>query len=311
MNLGKNDPCVSICCIAYNQEKYIRNAIESFLMQKSSYSIEILIHDDASTDKTAHIIKTYADQHKNIKPIFQSKNQFSKNIGSINMRFVFPKAKGKYIAICDGDDYWTDPYKVQKQVDFLEKNSEYGLVFTDADYFDQNTGNITKSYDHFFKKKIPNGYVFETLLYINPFIASTALFTKSMLNNLSYPFMRDQSFRMGDKVLWLHIAAQKKIGYINQSMAVYRVQKNSASHSININKYISFIAESQKVSKYFADYFNYQISENKLNKLSRYAILSQCILEKKYAFIVKYINHPVSIINAFAKVLIKKMLLKL
>lgn len=96
---------VSICCITYNHEKYISEALESFLMQKTSFKYEILIHDDASTDNTAKIIREYEKKFPEIiKPIYQIENQYSKG-NKINLVYNFPRAKGKYIAICEGDDY--------------------------------------------------------------------------------------------------------------------------------------------------------------------------------------------------------------
>ena len=115
-----NEILVSICCITYNHEKYIRDAIEGFLMQKTDFPFEVLIHDDASTDGTADIIREYETKYPDIiKPIYQTENQYSKGI-KISATYNYPRAKGKYIALCEGDDYWIDPYKLQKQVDFLE-----------------------------------------------------------------------------------------------------------------------------------------------------------------------------------------------
>lgn len=111
---------VSISCITYNHEPYIRECLDGFIMQKTDFAFEVLIHDDASTDKTADIIREYEAKFPNlIKPIYQTENQFSKKVGSINAKFNYPRAKGKYIALCEGDDYWTDPLKLQKQVDFF------------------------------------------------------------------------------------------------------------------------------------------------------------------------------------------------
>jgi glycosyltransferase involved in cell wall biosynthesis len=137
-----NEPLVSVCCITYNHEKYIREAIEGFLMQETSFPIEILIHDDASTDKTADIIREYEAKYPNIiKPIYQTENQYSKGVG-ISATYQWPRAKGKYIALCEGDDYWTDPYKLQKQVDFLEANPEYGICFTYSKKVDENGNDL-------------------------------------------------------------------------------------------------------------------------------------------------------------------------
>jgi glycosyltransferase involved in cell wall biosynthesis len=132
------EPLVSICCITYNHEKYIRDAIESFLMQETDFPFEIIIHDDASTDRTADIIREYEKKYPElIRPIYQTENQYSKGIG-ILLSLVFKKSKGKYIAFCEGDDYWTDPLKLQKQVAFLEKNPDYVITYTAVEAFDEN-----------------------------------------------------------------------------------------------------------------------------------------------------------------------------
>lgn len=100
---------VSINCITYNQEEYIAKAIDSFLMQKTDFKYEILIHDDASTDNTANIIREYQEKYPDIiKPIYQKENQYSQGIKRVDYKFNYSRANGKYIAICEGDDYWTD-----------------------------------------------------------------------------------------------------------------------------------------------------------------------------------------------------------
>jgi len=127
-SLKKEMPLVSICTITYNHKNYIAQAIESFLMQKTNFLFEILIHDDASTDGTTEIIKDYEKKYPStIKAIYEEENQWIKGRRGSSV-FNFPRAKGKYIAICEGDDYWTDPFKLQKQVDFLEANGEYSFV---------------------------------------------------------------------------------------------------------------------------------------------------------------------------------------
>lgn len=124
---------VSICCITYNQESYIRDALDGFVNQETDFSYEILIHDDASTDQTAEIIRDYARRYPNlIFPILQTENQYSKGLTNISGTFNFPRARGKYIAMCEGDDYWTDRRKLQKQVDYLEANPGCSLCFHSA-----------------------------------------------------------------------------------------------------------------------------------------------------------------------------------
>lgn len=122
-------PIVSICCITYNHESYIEETLEGFLIQHTDFPFEILIHDDASTDKTADIIREYEQKYPNItKPIYQTKNQYSQG-AKINSQFNFPRAKGRYIALCEGDDYWTDKDKLQMQVDGLTAYPGINMCF--------------------------------------------------------------------------------------------------------------------------------------------------------------------------------------
>lgn len=115
---------VTIRCLAYNHEPYIRQCLEGFVMQKTNFRFEAIVHDDASTDGTAAIIREYAEKYPDIiKPIFETENQYSKRDGSLR-RIMDAHTHGKYVATCEGDDYWIDPLKLQKQVDFLEKHPE-------------------------------------------------------------------------------------------------------------------------------------------------------------------------------------------
>lgn len=116
---------VSVFCLAYNHEKYVEQCLESLVTQQTNFKFEILVHDDASTDKTADIIRKYERKYSDlIKPIYQTENQYSKRVG-ISAKFLHPAARGKYVAFCECDDFWIDPLKLQKQVDFLESHPEY------------------------------------------------------------------------------------------------------------------------------------------------------------------------------------------
>ena len=120
----EGEPLVSVCVITYNHGKYIRQCLDGILMQKVNFPYEILIHDDASPDDTADIIREYWEKYPTvIKPILREENQYSKGVDV--SRFNFNRAKAKYIAHCEGDDYWTDAGKLQMQVDFLEEHGEY------------------------------------------------------------------------------------------------------------------------------------------------------------------------------------------
>ena len=123
---------VSIWCITYNHEPYIRQCLEGFVMQKTNFRFEAIVHDDASTDGTAAIVREYAEKYPDIiKPIFEIENQYSKGDGSLD-RIMEEVCTGKYVAFCEGDDYWIDPLKLQKQVDYLESHPEYSMCFHNA-----------------------------------------------------------------------------------------------------------------------------------------------------------------------------------
>jgi len=123
----ENGIMVSVVCNAYNQEKYIAEALESFVMQKTDFPFEVLVHDDASTDGTTRIIRDYAAKYPEIiKPYIQTENQYSQHV-PLTRKFQYSRAQGKYLAWCEGDDYWTDPLKLQKQVDALEQHPQIDI----------------------------------------------------------------------------------------------------------------------------------------------------------------------------------------
>ena len=129
MNMKNNCPLVSISCITYNHAPYIRQCLDGFMMQQTNFAFEVLIHDDASTDGTTEIIKEYEVKYPDIiMPLYEEENQWVKGRRGSAV-FNFPRAKGKYIAMCEGDDYWTDPFKLQKQVDIMEKDMCCQIVF--------------------------------------------------------------------------------------------------------------------------------------------------------------------------------------
>ena len=137
---NSDTPLVSVRCITYNHEPYIAQALDGFLMQKTNFPFEVIVHDDASPDKTADIIREYeAKFPKIIKPIYETENQYSKHDGSLG-RIMDAACKGKYIALCEGDDYWIDENKLQMQVDFLEGNPDYGMCYTNFNILNQKKG---------------------------------------------------------------------------------------------------------------------------------------------------------------------------
>lgn len=140
----RREPLLSIVCLAYNHASFIRETLDGFLRQETDFPFEVIVHDDASTDSTAAIICEYAARYPSvIKPIYQRENQYRQGV-PFSTR-LFARARGKYIAYCEGDDYWTDPCKLQIQVDFLEQNRDYVITYHDAFMF--NSQGVVRNPD--------------------------------------------------------------------------------------------------------------------------------------------------------------------
>ena len=224
----RETPLVSICCIAYNQEQYIRETLDGFLKQKTSFPFEILIHDDASTDHTADIIREYAAKHPGIvKPICQTENQHSKGI-PVGVTFNYPRAQGKYIALCEGDDFWTDPLKLQKQFDFMEANPEYALCCSDA------CKRIEESGITYTNKLSPTSreLTYRELNGDVHVITATIFMRRDRVVECyqTIPKLRKRKWLMGDLPMILYMSANHKIYYMADTLACYRIRKNSEAH---------------------------------------------------------------------------------
>lgn len=228
------NPLVSVRCITYNHEPYIAQAIDGFLMQKTDFPFEVIIHDDASTDKTADIIREYEKKYPLIiKPIYQTENQYSKRNGSI-AKAIDPKLKGKYIAFCEGDDYWIDPNKLQMQVDFLEKNPEYGMCYTNFNIFNQQKQKFRYNlFDTESKQFLPIYSSVEQWVLRKGYIAPMTWVFRSDL------YKRFESVKSCDGTFELvtFFLAKSKIAYMaGNATAVYRLLEKSASHSKDFRK---------------------------------------------------------------------------
>jgi GT2 family glycosyltransferase len=211
------EPCVTICCFTYNQQEFIRDALESFLAQKTDFPVEILIHDDASTDNTPQIIKEYLVKYPNIfRAIFQKENQFQSGNKKV-FSDVLCNLKSDFIALCDGDDYWIDYYKLQKQVSLLKENSTHSSNFHDTILVDR----FKKPNNKLFGRKTAK--IFYDLYDIleNCFIhTSSFVFRKSSLKNIPSIFYELPS---GDWSLFALLAQNGAIGYIRNTMSCYRI----------------------------------------------------------------------------------------
>lgn len=224
-DIQKDRPLVSVCTITYNHIPYIQKCLDKILMQETNFPFELIVHDDASTDGTTDIVREYANKYPEvIVPIFQSENQYSKGI-KISPIYVWPQARGKYIALCEGDDYWTDPKKLQKQVDFLEANPEYSLSFHNANTVWEDG---TSSNRLVVSKKIPNrDYSTKHIIRNKVRIATGSMvFRKEYLFPLSE--WRNQT-TAGDRVIQLILSMKGKTHYFADTMSIYRLNESSVS----------------------------------------------------------------------------------
>ena len=247
------EPLVSIICDAFNQEAYIATCLEGFINQKTDFPFEVLIHDDASTDNTAAIIREYENKYPHIiNPVYQTENKYSKGIG-IWFTYQFPRVKGKYIALCEGDDYWSDPLKLQKQVDFLEANPEYGLCYTKTNVYFQSTNEIG---EETWGEAIRN--VHDLILYGNKICTLTTCFRASLAQEFIEKAEKvSASWKMLDYPMWIYLSLKSKIHFMDCSTSVYRYLQESASHSSNEEKNILFAENASDIKLYFTrEYFD-------------------------------------------------------
>ncbi|HHX61235.1 MAG TPA: glycosyltransferase [Epulopiscium sp.] len=236
-------PLVSICCLAYNHEEYIREAIEGFLMQKTTFPFEIIIHDDASTDRTAKIIQEYASQHPDLfVTIYQTTNKYSQGI-KLPPTYLWPNANGKYIAMCEGDDYWTDPNKLQKQIIFLEDNPIYSAS-SHRCYLKNEITNINSHFGNDIEKSI----YLKDLLDFRPFHTASLVFKKEAI--IEYTKILIPGIISGDKMTNLLCGIQGPIMYFAIPMATYRRNKGGVS-SGNIKDTKRFLNNNLRIFKFF------------------------------------------------------------
>lgn len=255
-----NLPYVSVCCVTYNHEDYITQCLDGFVMQKTNFAFEILVHDDASTDKTAEIVKEYETKYPDLfRCVYQTENQFLKQNTLVNI--LFKMAKGKYIALCEGDDYWIDPYKLQKQVDFLEANEDFSICFHPVKLWTEETQSLS---DDCITSNVPEATAILDLARGNYIPTPSVVFRKN--TDVILEFISLGALSVGDYVLHMLNAKYGKIKKLKDSMAVYRIH-NGGIHSgkSNVRKVVEWIFLLDKISicfnKEVCEVFNLDIKE--------------------------------------------------
>ena len=269
-----NQIVVSIRCLTYNHAPYIRQCLDGFVMQKTNFRFEAIVHDDASTDGTQDIIREYEKKYPDIiKPIYEKENQYSKHDGSLGRIMNSAMSpSSKYIAVCEGDDFWTDPYKLQKQVDYLETHPEYTMVC-----------NRTKLYSEKAKAYFGENYCYNNdrvvktkdVIYRSGLFISTCsiVYRKEIQEN--YPQYCKQCV-VGDYPLQIMAAMKGSIYYFNNTMSVYRIDNRhswmSRQHWNSVSDYNLKRIESMinMFEGFSHDYSKYSFSFQ--NKIAQYLI---------------------------------------
>lgn len=207
---------VSIICTVFNHEKYLRSCLDGLVSQKTTFPFEIIVHDDASTDGSADIIREYEKKYPEImRPIYQTENQY-KIYHKIIKPLCLPVARGRFLAFCEGDDYWTDPLKLQKQYDFMNAHPDYALCACSTKWQDQITGetraqgSVSTDMDVPLEDIIlePNGRIF--------------VFVSYFVKREVYDTLPEWDFPIGDYPVAVYSALLGKVHMLADSMCVYR-----------------------------------------------------------------------------------------
>lgn len=285
-------PMVTILCITYNQEDYIRQCLDGFIMQQTKFPFQAVVHDDASTDNTALIIKEYAEKYPHIiKPIFEIENQYSKQDGSIG-KIMEAHVEGKYVAFCEGDDYWIDPFKLQKQVDYMESHPECSLVHSGFKYFYQES-LLYKDCLNNYNDNLKRDEVLLQILNYNTYRIQT---NTTLFRATDYKYVRNSDtflyksnyFLMGDTQLWIGLLTLGKVHYINECTAVYRFHANSVCRQTDIKKQLRFSLSCAELRIYLLNKLGLKCSNLYRRFLHEYIILLIKYLSLNYSFEAKF-----------------------
>ena len=268
-----NNPLASIVCTSYNHGGYIAEAIDSFLMQKTNFDFEILIYDDASTDDSPQVIKQYESRYPSlIKPIYQTENQYSKGV-RVEL-FNHNRARGKYIAVCEGDDYWTDPYKLQKQIDYMEAHPDCSMTVHAADRVLSDKKKVLSTV-----RPERGNAIFSVERVIEgggDLIATNSMvYSKEKVSTLA-PFYLNAV--VGDYPLVILAALHGTVDYLDDNMSAYRVgvkdswtERELATSMKRINHYHDMEKMFDEINEY--THFHYNDALEKAKRGYRFSLL--------------------------------------
>ncbi len=265
-----NNPIVSVCVQTYQQVNYIKQCLDGILMQETNFTFEILLGEDQSTDGTRQICIEYAEKYPDKIRLFlhRRENNIKRNgqpSGFFNFFYNLLKTRGNYISLCEGDDYWTDRLKLQKQVDFLKNNPEYGLIHSDCNIINSNNVVI----NHKINKKFTNNRNIQdkeilikelldnkTILRTASVVFRSELIKKGLLDNNFVTL--SNKFNRGDIVLWMNLAKITRFAYIDEPMINYRITNSSVSRPGTLKERLLFMLKGFEFRLFF-------LKENNIN----------------------------------------------
>jgi glycosyltransferase involved in cell wall biosynthesis len=272
--------------ITYGHEKFIREAIEGVLSQKCSYDIELIIADDNSPDKTKEIVEDIIKNHPNGSWIKYTRHQENKGMMP-NFIWALQQSKAEYIALCEGDDYWTDPLKLQKQIHFLEENSDYVMCYHDATGINQNNEIVYLSKINALTDNIKEELTKEDLLLCNYLIPTMSVCFKNPLAPFPQPF---STVKNGDMFLFAFLSQYGKAKLIaNISNAMYRIHDGGVYSSLNdFQKTIGAIDTRIKIMTHLIDEHNLKVKMREVIKKIEWNFSYRCLRNFNFGYYLKF-----------------------
>lgn len=227
---------VAIHCLVYNHEPYLRDCFEGFVMQKTNFRFVAIVHEDCSTDNSAAIIREYEAKYPDIfRPIYETENQYSKPDGSLGriMNAAIDATGAKYIAMCEGDDYWTDPYKLQKQVDILEADETLMACCTDCAMVDNHSVIMKEKRGGVVKDDIPGRYNLRDFFRDNhQYPTLSVVYRNTHTEEVRAKHRHTENAFLGDWTLWICLLIYGDMYYLNEVTCAYRINPTSVTHTV-------------------------------------------------------------------------------
>lgn len=278
MEKMQNEVKVTVICLTYNHEKYIRDALEGFVSQRTNFNFEVIVHDDASADNTPDIIREYEKKYPDIiKPIYQNENQFRLGV-NIYYKFVLPISHGEFIAQCEGDDYWTDSLKLQEQYDYMVAHPNCSLVVHNTERIYMGSGRKKAFLSKSFDKSGNCGFTAEEVIKDHMLFHTSAMFFRKEFSLKNKDFMLNHAAY--DYLLKCLLATEGEVHYIPKIMSVYRMGTAGSwtqSTSESSEKYIHHNEIAIKAMEDLNEYRSYKYND----------IIQQNILDRRFRILLR------------------------